>query len=155
MERFSKLTHTVPLKQTTATAVMQVFIKEWVYGYGPQLNLLSENGKQLVAKFCQDVCRILGVKNLFTTTYHPPTNGQVERVNRTVFPALQYYVTEHPRDSDLYTNEQCYAYNTQFHSTKRLTPFNWELACRLPAVPLVLDLEYTSDTPTLASLHLK
>lgn len=81
------LTRTVPLKRITATAIVQAFIKEWVYVYGPPLNLLSDNGKTFVAKFFQGVCRILGAMNVFIMTYHSHTNGQVERFT-TIFSPL-------------------------------------------------------------------
>lgn len=59
-----------------ATAVRKAFIKEWVYVYGPPLILFSENGKRFVAKVFQDVCRIFGVKKVFTMTNHRRKTGR-------------------------------------------------------------------------------
>ena len=70
-ERFSKLVRTVPLKRITAVVIARDFVRHWVLVYGPPALLLSDNARQFTARFFQDVCRILGIKNLFTTTYQP------------------------------------------------------------------------------------
>jgi transposase InsO family protein len=75
VDRFSKLTRTVPLKTITAEEVSKAFVNEWFCVYGAPVVLLSDNGTQFVSKFFQSVCRLLGVKQVFTTAYHPASNG--------------------------------------------------------------------------------
>ncbi|CDF35613.1 unnamed protein product [Chondrus crispus] len=87
-DRYSKLVRTVPLKKISAAHIAQAFVHHWVFVYGPPVKLLSDNGTQFTARFFQNVCRILGIRNVFTTTYHPQANGQVERFNRTLTSAL-------------------------------------------------------------------
>lgn len=77
------------------------FVNHSVFVNGPPDSLLSDNENQFVSKFFQNVCRILGIKNLFTTTYHPQLNGQVERFNRTILAALRHYVVDLANDWDL------------------------------------------------------
>ena len=135
-DRFSKLVRTVPMKTITAEAVAKAFVTHWVMAYGPPVWLLSDNGKQFTSRFFQHVCRILGVENLFTTTYHPQTNGQVERYNRTLLSAIRTYVSDHPKDWDLFTDVITYSYNTQVHRVTSCTPF--ELVLSRPPSSLVL-----------------
>ena len=73
----------VPLKRITAYDVAVAFVEKLVFKYGAPATLLFNNGSQFVAHFFRRVCNILQVHNIFTTTYHPQTNGQVERFNRT------------------------------------------------------------------------
>ncbi|CDF38075.1 unnamed protein product [Chondrus crispus] len=70
-DRYSKLVRTVPLKKISAAHIAQAFVHHWVFVYGPPFKLLSDNGTQFTARFFQNVCRILGIRNVFTTTYHP------------------------------------------------------------------------------------
>ena len=51
------------------------FVQYWVFVYGPPVYLLSDNGTQFTSRCFQNVCRILGVSNLFTTTYHSQCSG--------------------------------------------------------------------------------
>ena len=127
-DRFSKLVRTVPLKRITAADIAKAFVTHWVFIYGPPVKVLSDNGKQFTSKFFQNVCRIMGIHNTFTTTYHPQANGQVERFNRTIISALRHYTEEHPKDWDLFTDALTYAYNTQVHRTTSFAPFELVLS---------------------------
>ncbi|CDF39905.1 unnamed protein product [Chondrus crispus] len=59
-----------------------------------------------------------------TTAYHPQTNGQTERFNRTLVQRLRHYVAEHQRDWDEYIQPLTFAYNTQVHRSTETTPFD-------------------------------
>jgi transposase InsO family protein len=127
-DRYSKLTKTVPLRRITTNVIAHAFITHWVLNYGPPTYVLSDNGKQFTAKFFMDVCRIVGTKNYFTTTYHPQANGQVERFNSTLVQAMRHFIADHPRDWDLYSDAVTYAYNTQPHSSTHVAPFELVLS---------------------------
>ena len=72
-----------PVEQHHRIHSHEGFCVHWVFHYKPPAHLLPDNGGQFTAKFFQDVCAIPGIPKLFTTAYHPQTNGQVERFNRT------------------------------------------------------------------------
>ena len=127
-DRFTKLTQVVPLRTITALNVANAFVEHWVFKYGPPETLISDNGSQFASKFFQSVCECLGIANVFTSTYHPQTNGQVERYNRTVLAMLRSYVNEHQTDWDEYATALTYAYNNSIHRTTGTTPFNLVLS---------------------------
>ena len=127
-DRFTKLKQVVPLKRITAYDVAVAFVEHWVFKYGAPATLLSDNGSQFVAHFFRRVCNILQVHNIFTTTYHPQTNGQVESFNRTLAAMLRCYVEDNPRLWCLYAPGLCYAYNMSVHSTTGTTPFDLVLS---------------------------
>ena len=127
-DRYSKLVRTVPLKKISAVHIAQAFVHNWVFVYGPPVTLLSDNGTQFTAKYFQNICRILGTRNVFTTTYHPQANGQVERFNRTILSALRKYTGDHPKDWDLFSDAVTLDYNTEVHRTTNIAPFELLLA---------------------------
>ena len=86
--------------------------------------MLTDNGPQFAAKFFYAVCALLGVRNYPTTAYHPLTNGQTERLNRTLAQRLRHYVEEHQRDWDEYIQPLKFTYNTQVHGSTETTPFD-------------------------------
>ena len=124
------------MKTASAAEVAPAFTHEWVFNYGPPQNLLADNGKCFTSKFFQSVCKILNLDNQFTTTYHPQTNGQVERYNRTLKAAIKSYLDDHPTDWDLYTPTLTYAYNCQPHTSTSLAPFELILSRPPPALAL-------------------
>ena len=135
-DRFSKLTRTVPMRNVTEAAVAKAFTTYWAFTYGTPSILLSDNGKQFASRLFVHVCRIMGTDNAFTSTYHPQTNGQVERFNRTLLSALRHYVLDHPRDWDEFTPALTYAYNTQIHRITGFSPFELTLSRPPPHLAL-------------------
>ena len=65
----------------------------------------------------------MSIDNAFTTTYHPQTNGQAERFNRSLTAMLRCYVEDHPVEWPRYVRALCYAYNSSVHETTSKTPF--------------------------------
>jgi Integrase zinc binding domain len=122
-DRFSKLTRTVPLRTITALGVPKAFCDAWVFSYGPPRYFLKDNGTQFNAKFFLSVCRELGIAKIFTTAYHPQTNGQVERFNRTIINSLRGYVERRQTDWDEYTSAITFGYNCRVQSSLNLAPF--------------------------------
>ena len=97
-DRFTKLTHALPLKGIKTDAVASMFVDEWVFNYGAPKELLSDNGSQFVSLLFQQVCQLLTIENAFTTTYHTQTNGQAEWFNRSLAAMLRFYVEYHPSE---------------------------------------------------------
>ena len=122
-DRFSKLTRTVPLRSISAVVVAKAICEHWLFVYGPPRYLLTDNGTQFTAKVFLAVCRDLGIAKVFTTAYHPQTNGQVERFNRTILNALRGYVASNQRDWDDYTSTITFGYNCRVHASLGFTPF--------------------------------
>jgi transposase InsO family protein len=84
-----------------------------------------------------EVCRELGIAKVFTTAYHPQTNGKVERFNRTILNALRTYVAKSQADWYDYTSAITYGYNSRIHASLGFDPFELVL-CR-PPPPLALE----------------
>ena len=133
-DRFSKICRAIPLPNQKAVTLAEAFLNNWIYPYGAPLYLLTDNGSNLAAKFFEAVCYFLGVKHLFTTAYHPQTNGQVERYNKTLVGRLAHYVEEHQRDWDEFVQPCTYAYNMQVHRTTGTTPFDLVLTRHPPNI---------------------
>ena len=127
-DRYTKLTQVVPLRRIKAYDVAVAFVEHWIFKYGPPATLLSDNGSQFVAMFFQRVCQLLGITNLFTTTYHPQTNGQTERFNRSLTAMLRCFVDDHPEDWCKYASALAYAYNQSVHRSTQTTPFELVLS---------------------------
>jgi hypothetical protein len=48
--------------------------------------------KQFYLDFFRDVCKILAVKQIATTAYHPQTNGALKRNHKTMHRRLSHYI---------------------------------------------------------------
>ena len=91
-DRFSKLVRAVVLAGTTATDVSSAFFRDWIAVYGPPGTVLTDKGSQFSFLFFLGVCILMGIRNMYTTTYHSQTNGQVERFNKTLVDMFMPYI---------------------------------------------------------------
>ena len=128
VDRFTKLVRTTPLRKVSSYEVAKAFVNDWCFVYGPPQTVLTDNGSQFASKSLLHMYKILGVKPLFTTTYHPQTNGQTERFNRTILSALRKFVGDHPTTWDQFTDALTFAYNRQAHSSTGFPPLDLVLS---------------------------
>ena len=143
-DRFSKMTLAIPLARTDALSVAKAFIERWVFQYGPPEYLLSDRGTQFVSSFMQSCCKILGIRQVFTSAYHPQTNGQAERFNRTLLAGIRALCGEHSREWDSMVGSIAYGYNTTVNRTIGMSPF--ELVLTTPPPHMALKAMETVDT---------
>ncbi len=86
-----------------------------------------------------------GGRNVFTSTYHPQTNGQTELLNRILESALSHYVAEDQEKLDDYLSALAFAYDRGVHKSTRTTPF--DLVLSRPPAPL--GAESVRDVPVI------
>ncbi len=90
----------VPLRKATAKAIAQeLFLLSSRVGIPAEI--LTDQGTPFMSRLMADLCRLLRVKQLRTTVYHPQTDGLVERFNQTLKQMLRWVVAEDKRDWDL------------------------------------------------------
>jgi hypothetical protein len=146
-DRYSKAMRVVAVPNITTETLARAFVLYWVAVYSIPLLLLTDNGTQFISKFFPTVCRILGVKQLFTIAYHPSTNGQVERFNQTVLKIVTNFVSERQDDWDEIAGVATYAYNTTIQSTTGFAPFELILS-RVPSPGILQpDIPFGGDPP--------
>lgn len=68
--------------QTTA----RVIFEEYVCRYGPPIKILSDRGTHFHNQLMQAMSQLMGYNHIFSTAYHPQSNGMVERFNGTFAP---------------------------------------------------------------------
>lgn len=132
--RFSKVIRAIAVRKTTAVTVASALIEVWVASYGPPDRLLHDQGRQFMSEFFKAVCRALGSDNKDTTPWHPQTNGEVERYNRTIVTQIRHYVFDNPRRWDELLPVLTYAYNTQPHRSTGIAPFELVIPRRIPSL---------------------
>lgn len=67
-----------------------------------------DNGSSFNSKFFATIFSVFCIQKLYTSAFHPQTNGHAERYNRTNDISLLHYVIEHHRDWDHYIEPLTY-----------------------------------------------
>ena len=72
--------------------------------------VLSDNGTQFVSHVMLEVSRLISVKQIFSSPYHPMANGLCDKSNGTLKKMLVRMCSEQPRDWDRYLEPLLFAY---------------------------------------------
>ena len=85
--------------------------------------ILSDRGSQFTSTLMNEICRLINVKQSFTTPYHPMSNGLNERFNGTLKSLLKKMCRDRPNDWDRYVNAVLFAYREMPHASTGFSPF--------------------------------
>jgi transposase InsO family protein len=85
-DELSKYTLGVPIPQQDASTVGKVFVEQIILKFGIPQTLLTAQGSNFLSELFANTCKFLRVKRIKTSSYHPQTNGALERTHR--FPRI-------------------------------------------------------------------
>ena len=111
-----------PLKDIHAETVAEALVNFFTR-VGIPREILSDQGSQFMSAVMKEVCRLLSVKQLVTTPYHPMCNGLVEKFSGTLKSMLRKMCAERPRDWDQYINPLLFAYREVRQESLGYAPF--------------------------------
>ena len=124
IDRFSKMAHFVPCnKSNDAFHVADLYFKEIVRLHGIPKTMVSDRDSKFLSHFWRTLWRKLGTSLLFSTSYHPQTDGKTEVTNRSLGNLLRSYVGKNVKQWDLILPQIEFAYNRSMHRTIRKSPF--------------------------------
>ena len=123
---------------TTAKAIIEVFGR-----LGYPLEIFTDQGRNFESELFKSVCDLLHIHKARTTPYHPSSNGQVERFNRTLMDAVRCFVREQD-EWDLYLPQISAAMRSSINRSTGFTP-NRLMLGREVVTPL--ELVHTGGLP--------
>ncbi len=89
----------IPLRKATSKAIAQeLFLL--CSRVGIPSEILTDQGTPFMSRLMADLCRLLQVRQIKTTVYHPQTDGLVERFNQTLKQMLHRVAADDRRDWD-------------------------------------------------------
>ena len=104
--------------ESVAEALISIFSR-----VGIPKETLSNCGTQFTSEMMKEVSRLLSLKQLTTTPYHPICNGLVENFNGTLKNMLRKLCEEKPKDWDRFVAPLLFAYREVPQSTLGFSPF--------------------------------
>ena len=130
----SKFVITKAVSDCTAITAARFVIEEVILKYGTPKCILTDNGTHFTASMMTELFKTLGVTHLYSTPYHPMTNGQVERYNATMDSKIATLSNENRTNWDEQLPHVTFNYNTSIHKTTGTIPLEL-LYGRLPILP--------------------
>ncbi|KAL4092832.1 hypothetical protein PRIC1_011823 [Phytophthora ramorum] len=140
VDRLSKMAHLEAVPDTIdGKGTAKLFIDRVFRQHGLPESIVSDRDPRSTGKFSSSVFKVLGTRLDMSTTDHPQTGGQTERVNRVVEDVLRSVCDETPKRWSTMLPLVEFALNNAVHASTGFTPF-YVNGLTHPRVPLTLPL---------------
>ena len=123
IDHFTRWVLVEALKDAKAHSVTKTILDRWIPTHGLPRIILSDNGPHFRSKTTTQLCEKLGIRNIFSTPYHPQGNGIVEAFMKPLKKILSIQISKVGNHWDLCCASAAYAYNSTPHSTTGRSPF--------------------------------
>ena len=110
------MAHFIPCnKIDDASHVSNLFCREILRLHGVPKTIVLDRDVKFLTYFWKTLCAKLGIKLLFSTAYHPQTDGQTEVTNRTLATLLRVLIKKNIKEWEECLPIAEYAYNRARH----------------------------------------
>ncbi len=146
VDKLTKYVYYIPTVTTvTAVQLAELFIQNVVRYRGIPRCIVSDRDPRFTSIFWQSLWQQLGTKLSMSTAFHPQTDGQTERANRTLEEGLRAYINYHQLDWDQHLVPLEIAFNNTVQASTGFTPFYLNSGRE---IELPLDLAVTNSQPS-------
>ncbi|GFR43102.1 hypothetical protein Agub_g3949 [Astrephomene gubernaculifera] len=124
VDKLTKMAHFVPCYTTDdAEKVAQLFVNTVVRLYGIPTAVVCDRDPKFRSAFFTSLCALLNTQINMSTSYHPQSDGQTERMNRTLEDMLRHYVAGDTASWAQYLPLVEFAVNNAYQESTKTTPF--------------------------------
>ncbi|CAF1498928.1 unnamed protein product, partial [Rotaria sordida] len=148
----SKFVITKAVRDNTAQTAIRFLKEDIISKFGTPRCILTDNGTHFTSTLMNELIKQIGSTHLYSTPYHPQTNGQVERYNSTMDAKIAALSNLRKTDWDDQLSFVTFNYNTSIHSSTKQIPFEMMYG-RSPVLPF--DHQDTNVTLSYDSEHVK
>jgi transposase InsO family protein len=134
VDHFTKWVQLCPTKDQRSTTVVKHLLKAIIANHGLPRYLLSDRGSHFKSETVESVCRALGIRKVYASSYYPQGDGYAERFMRTLGNSISLLMHDAGPEWQQHIPLIQLAYNAAVHPATGHSPF--ELACgRVPTLP--------------------
>ena len=153
VDRLTKMMHCQPTHtNVTAPVLAHIFFDTVVRLHGLPDNIVSDRDPKFTGHFWRALFKHVGVKLSMSTAFHPQTDGQTERDNRTLESILRNFVSTNFDNWDTLLPAAEFSYNNSVQKSTQETPFYLNYGMH-PVTPLdrITDAPIDTDVMTTTS----
>jgi hypothetical protein len=125
VDRLTKTTHFIVVHTTYSVQhYAEIYMDQIVCLHGISKTIISDRGTQFVAHFWEQLHECLGTKLIHSSSYHPQTDGQTERVNQIVEDMLRESILHFDKSWDKCLSLAEFSYNNNYRASLKMAPFD-------------------------------
>lgn len=124
IDKFTKYANFLALAHPyNAVQVAKLYFSQIYILHGLPQALISDRGKVFTSSLWQELFKLSDTQLLMSSSYHPQTDGQTERLNQCLEAFLRCTVHSCPKQWIKWLPLAEFWYNTTYHSALGHTPF--------------------------------
>lgn len=100
MDNFTKFVEAIPMANQEATSVARALVENVIVRYGVPLQILTDQGTNFEGNLFKELCKLLGIHKVRTSSYHPSGNGMIERFHKRMNAMIGKVINRHQMDWD-------------------------------------------------------
>ena len=151
IDRLTKFGHVIALSHPfLAAQVAQVFLDHIYKLHGLPESIVTDRDRIFTSKFWQELFKLAGTELHYSSSYHPETDGQSERLNQCLEAYLRCMTGENPTQWSHWLSLAELWYNTSYHTSLGVTSFEALYGYK----PLSLPMGPYYDTVILATTNM-
>ena len=100
VDQFTKWLECYPLPDQNAETIAKAMVEGFIARFGCPLQIHTDQGRNFTGNLFTQVCQLLQIVKTRTTPYHPASNVQVERFNKTLLQIIRAYLKGNQRTWD-------------------------------------------------------
>ena len=145
---FTKWACAFALPDAEASTCMRAMYDGFFSSFGFPRQIHTDLGKNFEGRLFHELCQLAGIKKTHTTPFHPQSDGQTERMNRTLLQMLRTTADENPYSWPQRLFTVMSAYRMTVHSVTGITP-NMAMLGREVLLPVTLIVKPPDESSTL------
>ena len=111
------------MRNQEATTIAK-HLTDYTLRFGSPRRLLSDQGTQFQSNLVREVCKVMGIQQQRSSSYHPSSNGQVEVCNRTIKNMIAKFINQETQaDWDTWLQSVVFAINCSPNDSSQLSPY--------------------------------
>jgi hypothetical protein len=124
VDKLTKLVHFVACKkEVSAKEFAELYVDHDFRLHGLSREFITDRDPRFTSPFWQEVTVLLGTRTVMSSSFHPQTDGQTERVNQTLETYLRHFVSVGLNDWDTLLSRAEFAHNAAINEIIRTASF--------------------------------
>ena len=135
VDRLMKLVYFLPIRATDSVDTLsRLYIREIVRLHGVPVSIVSDRDPRFTSRFWQSLQSALDTQLMFSTAFHPQTDGQSERTIQILEDMLRSCVLDFRGSWEDHIPLIEFAYNNSYQSSIQMAPYEalYGRPCRSP-----------------------
>lgn len=120
-----------------------IFFNTWYCKNGCPIEIISDCDKIFVSRFWKALMRLTRIKHELSTSYHPETDGTLEKTNKTLVQCLQYHIEQNQKGWAKALPKVHFDIMNTINTSTQVSPFILKTGRSLHLLPPLVGMEIT------------